>query len=843
MQRRRIPVHFLLHQLISVVGGGKKGHGTVEPLTRPRFLGAVLLLLAIFVAQAVSLAMTYSQTHDEAVHTLAGLLYLRTGVFEGGDSNPPLLATLFGLPYHLGLATWDMRHSVAPPLAARLVNVALGVGLGLIVLAFADRLHGRQGALLALALYVTSPSFVAHSALATTDVGATFLMTAALLLLFVAHERQSWPMTTAAAAVFGLALAGKFTAFLLVPPVLVLMVLHARSRPRPAAAFFVELLLVFVVVWSLFCAAYRFRGTFSPKDPGDLPVPTALAYVTPTKGLAAIQAKYAELDKTDATSMFFGRLTKSSFWYYYPIVGLAKMPPGTLAVLAVFIVLLARKELRPAWRHRYAWGPPAVMLLYLTAFNDAQSGTRHLFPCFALLYVSLGALATAPASRPRLPFLLAGAVLLNAASLAVTHPQQLSYFNAAAWAATPTPFVANGPDTNYGQDEFLLERALAELPEDLPILVAPAPSSRPVAGYIVVNPDHLYLFVGATAPYDWLRDLVPLRRVGGSWLIYRVTEHDLRERAEHPTADVTDCRRWLTYLLGARRYGELLAASEPFVHRHPSLLLLRGQARLLSDDVEGAAREFATLATTSRGRATAVVRWLTLCAELLNKARGSPDEQLVRAILSLDELVGATANPLKKRLLAAPPFDGPVPLDDPRPMLRYWKGLQLISNHDLDGGLAYLESCRGRVAMPYLDRSITVWQDIRRRLASRDLRTRLKVVHNHRYRLLFPRRCVDQVLAAVDEHPDDFLALRYLDWLYGYQRRGILTTDLGRDSLYDRIEPGTRRYRRSVTNPSTASAAPCSTTNTYSERSNPNTGTMTRHDSTAPTAPPARSQP
>ena len=113
--------------------------------------------------------------------------------------------------------------------------VALGLLGGFLVYRWARDLHGPGAGLAALALYVFCPTLVAHSHLATVDVGAATL-TVATLYTFDRWLRRPGPGALALCGlVLGLAQLAKFTALLLYPMLVLLALLAPRREdaPRP----------------------------------------------------------------------------------------------------------------------------------------------------------------------------------------------------------------------------------------------------------------------------------------------------------------------------------------------------------------------------------------------------------------------------------------------------------------------------------------------------------------------------------------------------------------------------------------------------------------------------------
>src|SRR5207245_2513084 len=145
--------------------------------------------------------------------------------------------------------------------AARVVVLGIGVALGVLVFLRASSLLSPLGALASLALYATMPPIVAHSAVATLDVGVTALLFAAFLALDRFATRKTWPWAAATGVLLGLALATKGVAALFVPLVPVLLAVEGRAWDRAGVVRLVGGAMTMAAgAWIGVPAPYRFSG-------------------------------------------------------------------------------------------------------------------------------------------------------------------------------------------------------------------------------------------------------------------------------------------------------------------------------------------------------------------------------------------------------------------------------------------------------------------------------------------------------------------------------------------------------------------------------------------------------
>lgn len=164
---------------------------------------AVAALFGLGMVLAVTSLTRDSVTWDETAHLTSGYSYLRTGDFRLAPDHPPLAKMWAALPlwlaganwsvestfdWHTGNAwecgrTWLFHDNDGQRLIAsgRLMMVGLLVGLWLATYRLARATAGPAAALLALAVAVLCPTFLAHGRLVTTDLPATLLMWVTLL--------------------------------------------------------------------------------------------------------------------------------------------------------------------------------------------------------------------------------------------------------------------------------------------------------------------------------------------------------------------------------------------------------------------------------------------------------------------------------------------------------------------------------------------------------------------------------------------------------------------------------------------------------------------------------------
>ena len=557
----------------------------------------VALLVLLFALLAAAGGLRRSATIDEYAHLAAGCAALRLGTFDLYAKNPPLVRHALAAPaLALGAevprpqmptlgAGWDpwsygdrFVEANAPAgglgryrrllTAARLVGIGLGVGLLLLLHAWARRVHGPGGALLTLFLAALSPTLLAHTSLATVDVGSTLLLVLAVWLTWRALLRPGTMRWALAGAGLGAALAAKFTALLLLPLIGLWALWLARGQPRDlrrtawrAAAF--GLAALFVVQ-----AAYHFDrplgtlGSFPFASgigrgvarilPAWTPVPLPAAMVM------GIDGQSLDLEQAEMPNYLNGRWSRSGWLHYYPEALLLKTPLALwgLGLLAAGLALRRRKEAAGAGAVKARWVAVSVVLTVLGAAmtSHLNIGVRYLLPMLPFLYLLLGGLAAGALDAGRWARAVAGVLLVayGGATLSA-YPDYLTFFNSLAGGPRGGwRYLANS-NNDWGQDlprlaEWLEENAAGEVvrlayfghmdPERYGINYVMA-SDQPVAGvhavslnlllgmpYVVVDHGEWRLIgQDLTTPqnrFAWLREREPVAKLGGTIWVYRV---------------------------------------------------------------------------------------------------------------------------------------------------------------------------------------------------------------------------------------------------------------------------------------------------------------------------------
>ncbi len=434
----------------------------------PRVLALAALVLHLL--GGLAFIRSAAPTYDETVHLASGYSYLATGRYAMNimDHPPlsemlsalPLLALrpsafsghpyfLRALPYHYGDLFLYQNTVPAEKLldTGRVFTFLVWTALLVWLLwSFVSRMEGAAAAWLALAVFALMPVFISNDALVTTDAAAAVFYLASFALawrftaaarvevaskggkkqLFVAAgELRLWAAAAGLAA--GLAMASKFSMFVVPPLVAVFWIADDLRWPRLKLPALLGYIALYLAVCLLTVALiYKF----------DLPL-----YFS---GLSETLKRLGQ----GRSSFAMGSYTVQGVWWYFPAALAVKTPLVALGAAFAGAWLAVKR-----FRKDYLWLllPPAVY--FAASLNTkVQIGYRHIMPVMPFL-AALAGLALARLLEVRRGAWLVGALLaLNAASVLRAAPHFLAYFNELAGGPAGGYRYFVDSNLDWGQD-------------------------------------------------------------------------------------------------------------------------------------------------------------------------------------------------------------------------------------------------------------------------------------------------------------------------------------------------------------------------------------------------------
>ena len=442
----------------------------VGVLKKPIILAGLVFILAL---QLIGAVRQWSITSDEINHLHAGYRYLTCGDFGWNPEHPPLLKLIAALPL-LAMHVNDPNPKACGMANAKMIDFHAGhdfifanpermlmtgraaasifvFGLLLLVWFTARRMFGFATAVIASVLLVFEPNILAHGALITTDVAATFGFLAAVVALYRYVETRIGFYQILTGLATGIALAVKHSSVLLAPVFLALAVLdpllvssREKGRIRQIGINLVSIAAVGSIAIGVLWMTYGLRYAGRPggaatwanervsesKSLVATRVIPALEnwHLLPEAYLKGFQDILVDPEVIPRPVFLLGNVYRGGRWYYFPLAALIKFS----AVVLIFLVAACF-----AWRFWRARGreslflvvPPAIFLGFSCA-SDLNMGIRHIVPIlpFLILFGSAGTWALL--SRYRRGWMVCViALILHCASSLHAFPNYIAYGN------------------------------------------------------------------------------------------------------------------------------------------------------------------------------------------------------------------------------------------------------------------------------------------------------------------------------------------------------------------------------------------------------------------------------
>ena len=473
----------------------------------------VVALLVMHFTLAVGSKRVQSTTSDELVHLTGGFSYWQLHDYRLHPENGILPQRWAALPTYLQGATfpdldqvywrtsdvWVLGHEFFyetgedhfPRLMTARAMIALfSVGTGLLVFFWSRALFGAGAAVLSLTFFAFSPIFLAHGALATSDVCMTFFFLASLSLWWRHLHDGRFAVAVLSAAVFGLACVAKFSAVLLLP-MMALLAIARCAAPVPMAfgrrvyatpqaklalmsgSALVHAVVAVFVIW----AFYGFRySDFNPALPAAHQFIRRWDLIEQAIGLQgklvhvlaawhalpeAFLYGYAYvIESAQSRSAFLnGEYSIVGWPSFFPWTFLLKTTLPVLIASLLVVAIVGRRWIRQAatfWPDVYRVLPLIVLFAVYWAFSlttHLNIGQRHILPTYPVIFIAAGAiLAAAWARRLAVVGIALGLGGWQIAEAARTAPYYLAYFNPIAGGQREAYRHLVDSSLDWGQD-------------------------------------------------------------------------------------------------------------------------------------------------------------------------------------------------------------------------------------------------------------------------------------------------------------------------------------------------------------------------------------------------------
>ncbi len=384
----------------------------------------VSALLVVFALQAIFSLLQKSPTDDEPRKISAGYSHLIKRDLRMNQDHPPLIKIWTALPlvfldldgkfeteaFQEGMSSQQeysndfiYNNKVSTEkiiLFARTPIVILGIFLGIYVFLWAKELFGIKSALLALTFYSFSPTILAHSRVATNDIGVTLFIFISSYYFWKLYKHKLWKYAFICGFFLGLAQTSKFTAAYMAPFLLVITVIQIiidlKKKDKIWKKRILWLILIFFIAWVIiwlfylpFGRPYLYNFELLKKDVEEYyELKDFFAfYIMPhyyARGASELLAHTQEGHK----SFFFGEVSREGWWYYYLASYFIKTPLAFLIILIFYFffkIFRGGNDLKKI--HFMIFLLPLLILLWTSFLNKVNIGIRHVLPMFPFIFV------------------------------------------------------------------------------------------------------------------------------------------------------------------------------------------------------------------------------------------------------------------------------------------------------------------------------------------------------------------------------------------------------------------------------------------------------------------------
>ncbi len=532
---------------------------------------AVLLLLAAFGLQAAASMRHKSATWDETIYFGVGAYQVRTGRWDLKvlKTQPPMSYYIQSLPLMFtdfsdrivevysgeekmpGYARqgrmrffYRSQYLLKDPgnredrllNASRMMTVLTALLLGVFIYRWSNELYGRRSAFLALFLFAFSPNLLAHARLITTEMPLTAFFFIYLYFFWKTLREPYWKYSIPAGIFLGMALLSKYSAILLLPISLILVLVWLARHRRIgivhlAAMGALALGMIFLV----------YRGW-------------PHAYI----GGVLNQAGHVG---EGHRSFLFGRYSMEGWWYYFLAAFFLKTPvPAMLLILPVVWAFVRGPDAGRRFNGLFVI-IPAIFFFAFFSVKHLSLGLRYILPIYPLLFVFLSGVVADGRKIGKIAAAVLGLLMVwYVAGALRIHPHYLAYFNE----------IGGGPDKGYrylvdsnldwGQDlkglgEYVAEEGIdrihlsyfgTDAPERYGIDYRWLPSAilrrsgpggpvrLPKKGWVAVSATNLQgIYLPDRDFFRELRDMEPVEKIGYSIFVYRLPGRgDRRDQRE-----------------------------------------------------------------------------------------------------------------------------------------------------------------------------------------------------------------------------------------------------------------------------------------------------------------------
>lgn len=460
-------------------------------------VGIILLLHLYLVFTA---ARDKSPVFDESVHIAGGLSYWLENDYRINPENGNFPQRWAALPLVFqSLKFPDLKQLSLPQtdewtiagdfifksgnnpdrifMLSRAMITILSLITGLAIYFCSRRIFGTGGGLLALSLYALCPEILAHAGFATSDMAVAMAFTLVLICIWNVLNKITLRNIVFSSLTLSLLFVSKFSAFIIVPVYLLLILIRLRNKKRVKCVFFtfrmiidtqakqilsysavllVNLIFILFFIWM--CYGFRFSMLKVNNTTDSQTLAEAFGNackISGTTGKALLVMKQLKLlpeaylygltfvlkQSTARNSYLNGELSTRGWWYFFIYSFMLKTPVPLLLLFAISLYVLVRGRALSNDKI-YMLTPFLVFIIiyFLFAMSSRMNiGNRHLLPIYPCIFIICGAAFSMLRTKQPIVIMTAFLITWFALESYKIRPHYLAYFNQ----------LAGGPENGY----------------------------------------------------------------------------------------------------------------------------------------------------------------------------------------------------------------------------------------------------------------------------------------------------------------------------------------------------------------------------------------------------------
>jgi len=426
----------------------------------------------------------------------------------------------------------------------RYVTLLVSVLTIVLVFLWGSELYGKQAGLFSAFLMSVCPNHIANAGLVTTDAYSVLFLLASMYFLWkycTTRSIRQFVFFSITIALSQLVKQSLFHLYVLAPFCIAVYFTVYPSRIKYRLVL-IRILIFLLVNWAVINVAWYFYQTFRAIGhyyfmsdlfqtiaaifPHWMPIPFPKPFVD---GLDMAKY-YDDLGGGFDPISSFGKVTilghaetGGGFWYYYFVSFFYKTPIAYFIFLLWSIIVLAKTRSFKNFVNKefFLFAPVIYFLLVFSFFYQTQTGLRHVIFLYPFIFIAAGAIVpTIDTVVKKTLLALISAFLL----ISVLHywRNYYPYTNEFIIDKKMAFQYVGAANLEFRQGGFFLQQYLQQHPQ------AKIVPRKQQPGTFVMNVAD-YLDIWNRHHYDWIQRFKPTGHVAYTYLVFDISEKDLRD--------------------------------------------------------------------------------------------------------------------------------------------------------------------------------------------------------------------------------------------------------------------------------------------------------------------------